>query len=156
MTHEEIISQLRDIHGAPSPSFWPLAPGYYLVAFAIILVVVLILAFRRVWGRTRVRKLMLGELALIEEQFGSHQDLAELQASISALFRRLAFFAEPKLIKNADFDRVLPVLARVMADQKRMQTIVDILNQNRFSKNPNVDGPHLINLSREQIKQCRI
>lgn len=44
---------LRDVHVPPSPSWWPLAPGWWLVLIAVSLAVAGIVAWRLVVGRRR-------------------------------------------------------------------------------------------------------
>jgi hypothetical protein len=156
MTHEELMSQLKDIHAAQRPLWWPPAPGYYLMVGLVLLLVVVIFFAFRFHRRRRVKQTFLRELSLIENDFIAHNDNAILQASLSALFRRLAFFAVGDLPKNSELDGIAPVLYKLSRDKKRVDAIIDMLKVERFQKMPKVDGPLLISLSREQIKRCRI
>ena len=156
MTHEEILSQLKDIHQAEAPSWWPLAPGYYIVLALVMAIALVFYVYFRGRQRRRLQKTLLSELMMIEKAFLADNDNARLQSAMSALFRRLAFFANSALPKNSELDSIVPVLRKLSRDQKGIDAIIDLLKQDRYQKDPQVNGMWLISISREQIKRCRI
>ncbi len=156
MTHDDLIAQLRDVHQAPPPSWWPPAPGYYLLVGLVLVLAALIMWALRAHKRMRVRKRLLAELDKVEQQFLANQDKAHVQAVVSALFRRLAFHADNTLSKNSELDDVLPILHKLCRNRRATDAIWALLKEGRFKKDPDIDATLLINLSREQIKRCRI
>ena len=88
--------QLRDIHLPGAPSFWPPAPGWWLLAAVTIalLVWVSMVALRR-YRIHRRRKAVLVALVNMEERFASDRSPERL-ASISLLLRRLALLCYPR------------------------------------------------------------
>ncbi len=88
--------QLRDIHLPSTPAFWPLAPGWWVVAGLLVLLITgaALIAWRRyrVWARERGTLLTLAEL---EGAF--RQDRApEKLARISVLLRQIALARFPR------------------------------------------------------------
>ncbi len=88
--------QLRDIHLPAEPGFWPPAPGWWILA--ALLLVLLVWAARILLSRYRLRRqrrrilAMLGEL----EQESANSITPERIAQISSLLRRLALMRYPR------------------------------------------------------------
>ncbi|MFQ5642255.1 MAG: DUF4381 domain-containing protein [Thiogranum sp.] len=81
---------LRDIHSAPPPGFWPPAPGWWLLA--VLLVAVLVPASVWLYRRYRLyrrRRRVLAELEQLEAP-GAQQHSAEFITAVSTLLRRVA------------------------------------------------------------------
>lgn len=156
MTHEELLTQLKDVHQAPPPSWWPPAFGYYVVVLIVFALLCVLYFFMRLRTRARVKRLLLDELNEIERQFHAHDDASAVQASLSSLLRRLAFALNDTVPKNSDIDAVVPILARVCVDKEGLASVISLLKQDRYRPEPQVDGALLITLTREQIKRCRI
>ena len=82
---------LRDIHLPDAVSWWPPAPGWWLL---LGLVALLVFAALRRWRRGRGRRAALcharRELAAIRRTFRLRPDQAGLARALSALLRRLA------------------------------------------------------------------
>lgn len=82
---------LRDIHLPEAVSWWPPAPGWWLL---LGLVALLVFAALRRWRRGRGRRAALcharRELAAIRRTFRLRPDQAGLARALSALLRRLA------------------------------------------------------------------
>ena len=90
---DELLQQLRDIHSAPEPHWWPPAIGWWLLA--------LLLGYslfwlstngRRRWRRWRLRRMALGQL----QHLFANSSSQELAAELSLLLRRLALSAYPR------------------------------------------------------------
>ena len=91
-----ILQQLRDIHLPQPISVWPLAPGWYVTAVIVgILVVVLGAYLYRVWRRLKRRRTILRELHQLKSQQGD-RETAEIIADLSGLLKRVAIYCFPK------------------------------------------------------------
>jgi len=80
---------LRDIHAAAAPVFWPPAPGWWVLALLLITILVL----TTVWLFRRVRLYRL-KLQIMDEidsiSHGSTKNTEEFTARLSMLLRRIA------------------------------------------------------------------
>jgi hypothetical protein len=81
---------LRDIHAAPPPAFWPPAPGWWVLA-AVLLAVLVIVA---VWGYRRYRasrqkRRIMDELAQLGSSY-TQDNNAGFVTELSTLLRRVA------------------------------------------------------------------
>lgn len=89
------LDALHDIHLPPPPGLWPPAPGWWLVALAVSLVVALW------WMRRRVRRTphyaALRELDRLSESFARDRDTIALARGLSRLLRRYALWRFPHL-----------------------------------------------------------
>ena len=89
----DLAVQLRDIHLPADPRWWPPAPGWWLLAGALLLVSVL--AWRHLpgwWRRQRVRRAALRELRVLSRRPAGELPMAEL----STLLRRVAMSRDPR------------------------------------------------------------
>ena len=92
----EILAQLRDIHAAAEPAWWPPAPGWWLIAAALLVLLGLLL--RKLWQRWVVKRRqarLLAALEHIEAEFNPKTAAAEYLAEINKLFRVVAIRAFP-------------------------------------------------------------
>jgi hypothetical protein len=81
---------LRDIHLPAPVSWWPPATGWWLV-LALGVLVLAAVALHRWWRRrTRLRRLALAELAVIEQAYARSGDGHACARGLSQLLRRLA------------------------------------------------------------------
>lgn len=81
---------LRDIHASTAPSWWPPAPGWWLLALAVLACVLAMAAWR--WRRLRRRRQLL---ALFDAEVADAEGPAAELAAISSLLRRAARRTDP-------------------------------------------------------------
>lgn len=87
---------LRDIHLPDPVSWWPPAPGWWLLACAlIVLAITLWLGVRR-WQKKQRRRDSLRALKTIRAQFIQHQDKTALLRELSILMRRASISFYPR------------------------------------------------------------
>ena len=88
------LANLHDIVLAQPISWWPLAPGWYVLAFVIV-AVVLVFAWRarRRWIARRYRRQALLELRAIQH---SSLESADAAANLMTLLKRTALTAYPR------------------------------------------------------------
>lgn len=85
---DDLLSQLRDIRGLDRISWWPLAPGWWVLIGAALLLLITLFAIRAykhhkdVQRRTRLKKLLA--------DLRREQDRKKQAAALSELLRRMA------------------------------------------------------------------
>ena len=87
---------LRDIHLPEGVSWWPLAPGWWLLLGLLVLCAVIFLGLRIYRRRLRLRKEALAELQQIEQAFAEHGNLQQLAGDCSVLLRRVCISRFPR------------------------------------------------------------
>ena len=88
--------QLRDIHLPDSVSWWPPAPGWWIVVFASILIIVASIAFYRYRKNRLLHKAAKQELEKIKQVFEQSSDSHMLVTSISVWLRRVSLTFYPR------------------------------------------------------------
>ena len=89
-THNDPLQGLRDIHLPAPVSFWPPAPGWWLLALVIL---ILVLAAIWLWRRHRrltYRRTALKQLQQLQQALHEGQAATPIIADLSILLRRTA------------------------------------------------------------------
>jgi hypothetical protein len=92
-----LLDQLRDIHSAPQPAWWPPAPGWWLLA--VLLSIVLFILLRKIarrWSQHRRRAVWLAALEQLNLDYERLQNSQEYLAGLNRLFRAVALRAFPE------------------------------------------------------------
>lgn len=86
----DLLSQLKDIHQPPAVSWWPLAPGWYVV-LAILLLVLGVIGYRyyRKQQQQRRRQRIVQHAEQLLLQYQATQSAASI-AQLAVLLRRAA------------------------------------------------------------------
>ena len=89
---------LRDIHLPEPVSWWPLSPGWWILAGLVIFTVVMIVLWYRNNRRRKLSAVYLAraELSGIRKRFTDQADSVQLARELSALLRRLSVSAFPR------------------------------------------------------------
>ena len=94
--NEQLLSQLRDIHAAAEPGWWPPAPGWWVVA---LLLAVALAYLGRIMARRlaalRRRRQWLQALQKLEHEHDPAVRPREFLAGLNRLFRAVALQAFP-------------------------------------------------------------
>lgn len=92
----ELLEQLRDIHSAVEPGWWPPAPAWWILAAVLLLLLfwLLRLAGQR-WSVRKRRAKLLAALDAIQKQYDPTAPAADYLAELNRLFRVVAVRAFP-------------------------------------------------------------
>lgn len=86
---ESALSQLKDIHEPPGVSWWPLAPGWWILTFLALIAVSLVVFLLHKRKRS-IRRLALVELNRIDRDFSINRKDEELLKNLSVFLRRIS------------------------------------------------------------------
>ena len=87
-SEEALLSRLRDVHPPAEPAWWPLAPGWWLVLLAALVLAMIATryAIPRI-RRWRTRRRLLNELDAIALRHRAGSDATAIAADVSQLLR---------------------------------------------------------------------
>jgi hypothetical protein len=149
---------LRDIHLPDPVSWWPPAPGWWIVA-ALLMVgagLAAIVAWRR---RTRVQRRALAMLDGLQRRYRGDGDAAALARGLSTLLRRLALECAPRReVAGLTGNRWLEWLDRGLPGEPFSRGIGRLLTDAPYRPSPALapgDVNELIELSRQRIESLR-
>jgi hypothetical protein len=87
--------QLRDIHLPDSVSWWPPAPGYWLILIIIALLLLGVWLFLRWRRQQKLKRVIQDEFRRIERDFQQSNDALQLTRELSVLLRRVSLACFP-------------------------------------------------------------
>jgi len=91
------LAQLRDIHLPEPVSWWPLAPGWLLVFFSLIILIFLgIYLLHRHYKNNRPKRQALKLLSQYYQQYKENNNTHRTSARLSELLRRVALAYYPR------------------------------------------------------------
>jgi hypothetical protein len=91
-----LLSQLRDIHAAADPGWWPPAPGWWVLALLVLALVAWMLRYGyRRWMVMRRRRKLLSALEDMARAIDPLQQPHEYLSRLNRLFRVVALRAFP-------------------------------------------------------------
>lgn len=135
---------LRDIHLPGDVSWWPPAPGWWLLLLALILAVTLICWY---WRRLRnpLRQASLRELSRLRADQAAGTDPSQVLAEVSRLLRRIAI----SRLGRAQVAGATGVVWQNCLQQLSQNSVfdlaqIDLLIHRRFQKNPECDLEQLL------------
>lgn len=152
------LDQLADIHLPDAVSWWPLAPGWWILLALIIVAGIGFFIWRQRKRQNHYRVVAQQELAIIYANYQQSQDAANYLHAISVLLRRTALTAYPSgfnaSIKGQDWlnwlDAVCPGL-----NGKFSSDLGQSLLSSAYQKNPHIDAASLQQLCTDWISQHR-
>ena len=148
------LDQLADIHLPDGVSWWPLAPGWWILLALLAIAIVGFFIWRNRKQQNYYRVIAQHQLAGIYADYQQTQDAGAYLQALSQLLRRTALTAYPNSfnasIKGKDWlnwlDSVCPP-----ATEKFSGEIGQSLLSSAYQKNPQVDVNELHRLSSEWI-----
>jgi len=87
---------LRDIHLPEPISWWPIAPGWWMLITSLLLIIAVIFILRKIYLGKQLKRDIASELDNIKKQFQKTQNKSQLAKSLSILLRRASISYYPK------------------------------------------------------------
>lgn len=134
---------LRDIHLPDPVSWWPFAPGWWLL---LIIGAVLGYLLARRLRLTRVRRAARRALRTIAGEFQRHRDSKKLVRELSTLLRRVCLTYHPRRdVAHLTGAAWLDVLRRTAPDEAAFSDAVGVaLAEGPYNPSVDVDGDRLL------------
>ena len=157
MTGQTDMMPLRDIHLPEAISWWPPAPGWWLL-FALLLAVVALCFFLiKLWRRGRLRREARMALQQIQISYKQQQDGVRLATDLSVLLRRIAISRYPQTEVAALTDsQWLTFLDQGIAKSKAAggfsQGVGQVLTVAPYRPNVEIDAEGLLSLCQTWIQ----
>ena len=157
MTPESPLSHLRDIH-LPAPiSWWPPAPGWWMLAILLVGTVIGLILWRVIrHRRLAYRREALDHYQTIHASYLEHNDNARLLAEISVLLKRTCItrYGREQTAGLAG-EQWLAYLDQTGKCTEFTQGPGRVLVTQRFLPQPTLDGPELLRVTLMWLnKQC--
>lgn len=97
MVNSQELAQLREIHLPDPIGWWPLAPGWYLLAIgSIIGLVIIMMWLRRCYLNGQAKREALRLLSIYQQQYRPEVDSQLMSARLSGLLKRVALAYYPR------------------------------------------------------------
>ena len=151
---QELLSQLRDIHSAAEPGWWPPAPGWWvLAALALALVTLAVRYGLKQWRVGRRRKRLMIALDGIPAEFNPAERPREFLAQMNKLFRVVALRAFPGTHSARLQGGEWVSFIRSLLPEGAESGSLDALATGPYQASPEFDAEALQQLARSWIKQ---
>jgi hypothetical protein len=130
------LQDLHDIHLPAPVSWWPPAPGWWLLAALLALIVIGLLVWRQLRRRNNWRRYALGELATLRQ----HSSPASAVRELSVLLRRVAISRFPREeVAALSGDAWLGFLDRPLGKDAAFQTHGQLLVTAPYARDSVID-----------------
>lgn len=86
---------LRDIHLPDPVSWWPIAPGWWLLIITVLITAAIIFLSRKIYRSKQLKRDIHAELDVIKQQFQKTENRSQLAKSLSILLRRASISFYP-------------------------------------------------------------
>ena len=90
------IEKCMYIHLPEPISWWPIAPGWWMIFASILLIIIVVFISRKIYISKQLKRDIKAELENIKQQFQQTQNKSQLAKSLSILLRRASISYYPK------------------------------------------------------------
>lgn len=148
--------QLRDIHLPDSVSWWPLAPGYWIILIIIALLVVSAWLFRRWQHQQKLKQVIQVEFRRIERDYQQSNDALRLTKELSVLLRRVSLACFPESdCESLVGERWLTFLDQQLQNSGEFsQGVGKVLATAPYSRHIDIDAQALLTLCQRWTNQA--
>ena len=146
--------ELKDIHLLLTPEVWPPAPGSWLLAIMLVVLLFLLSAWMlRHWRRRRLQKEAITTLETLGSNYSDAQT-PQFLAALSILLRRVALMKYPRRqVAALTGSEWLSFLDRHGGEGQYSNGVGKVLAEGPYARHSNVDKDALLALSHKWIKQ---
>jgi len=150
----DLLEQLRDIHSAPAVSWWPPAPGWWVLA--ILVLAVLFWVGRRLLARYRIhqrRRQMLGWIDHLNATIDPDKDPHAYLSTLNRVFKVVALRAFPTQQCAAMAGQEWAEFIGRNLNIKQSGEALSVLENGPYKPAPHFDPVDISDLARAWIKQ---
>ena len=153
-TSADLLAQLRAIHPAAEPGWWPPAPGWWLLGLLLLAALIALIRWLlKRWSVARRRKLLLRALDKLDRDVDPASRPHEYLAQINRLFRLVAIRAFPgTACVRLQGEEWVRFLASMLADGT-MTASLAALASGPYQPSPEFNPQHLYGLARQWIQR---
>ncbi len=149
-----LLNRLHDIHTPDGVNWWPLAPGWWLLA----LLGLYLLAFF-IWQwyhNNRLQREAMAELKRIRREFQEHQQHNRLSMELNILLRRVALARTSRsVVAGLIGQKWLGFLDQRGGDGEFLNGVGQVLGTAPYAHNMEVDTERLLKLAERWIRRNR-
>jgi hypothetical protein len=150
----ELLAQLRDIHAAAEPGWWPPAPGWWFVAALLLALLMLLLVWlAKRWAIQRRRSKLLAALEHIQSQYDPAAPAGEYLAQLNRLFRVVAVRAFPGTASVRLQGAAWVDFLRSLLPDDPASASLSVLQDGPYRPDAEFDAPSIHALAREWVKR---
>ena len=141
---------LRDIHLPDPISWWPPAPGWWILSALLIVGTVLAVIYTQYRRkRNRVRRMSLKEIDAIQYAFSVHKERARVVRELSVLLRRVCVSRYPRTeVASLTGFEWMSFLDRNLDSRPFREGPGKVLMTEPYRKDPEIDTNALLSLCR--------
>jgi len=150
----QFLDQLRDIHAAEVPSFWPPAPGWWLLAVLVLLLLFqLFRVFLKRWAGWKRRARLMAALKFIQDSFDPATQPNEYLSQLNRLFRVVALEAFPGTASTRLQGNAWVEFLRSLLPEGQGSQSLAALATGPYEPAPDFDADGLLAMAREWVKR---
>ena len=151
---QDLLSQLRDIHGAPQAPWWPPAPGWWLLGLLLALGLFLLLKyFVRRYHRHQRRLALIRFVERVELNIDPATEPQEFLSSLNRVFKIVALRAFPDNHCAFMQGREWTDFVQIKLEGKDSLAQLSVLADGPYQPAPLFDAASMINVTRRWIMQ---
>ncbi len=167
LSHQSL--PLRDIHLPEAISWWPPAPGWWLVIATIIGVLVIYYTVKKIRYRRRLKRVTKDAFETLKQQYLDNHDKRQLACNLSILLRRASISFYPRhdtagltgkdwlnyldsTLPNSATTRFNSKLGQVLLTAPYMKNNASMPNDNTRHTAPDYDADTLLKLCQQWLR----
>jgi len=150
----ELLEQLRDIHAAVEPGWWPPAPAWWILAALLLALLLWLLRLAsKCWSIRKRRARLLAALDRIQNQFDPAAPANEYLSELNRLFRVVAIRAFPGTASSRLQGAAWVEFMRSLLPDGSNTESLAALETGPYQPEPEFDAAGLYAVAKEWIKR---